>query len=131
MFADNGVAAETLDLMAEPFAAWLGPKLKDGSYLGFVAEDGGAVVAGIGLRLIDWPPGPLHPTKEVRGYILNVYVEPAFRGQGVVSELMRRAEEEFRARDVTYETLHASTMGRPVYEKLGWTATTEMGKALG
>jgi len=131
MFAENGVAAETLDFMGGPFAAWLGPRIEDGSYFGFVAEDDGAVVAGIGLRLTDWPPSPLHPTREVRGYILNVYVEPAFRGRGLARELMQRAEEEFRRRGVTYVTLHASAMGRPVYEKLGWAATTEMAKALG
>jgi len=130
MFADNGVAAETLDFMAKAFAEWLAPRLEDKSYFGFVAEDDGAVVAGIGLRLIDWPPSPLHPTRDMRGYILNVYVEPAYRGHGLAAQLMQRSEEEFRARGVTYQTLHASAMGRPIYEKLGWEATTEMGKAL-
>lgn len=130
MFAENSVSEETLDLMDDSFAAWLAPRLADGSYFGFVAEVDGVVVGGVGLRLIDWPPSPLHPTREMRGYILNVFVEQAYRGRGIARELMQRAEADFRARGVTYETLHASAMGRPVYEKLGWSATMELGKAL-
>ena len=120
-----------LDAMREPFAAWLAPRLEDGRYFGFVAEDGGAVVAGIGLILLDWPPHFLHPESGVRGYILNVYVEAEYRGQGLAQELMQHAEEAFRERGVAFEVLHASQMGRPVYEKLGWAVMPEMGKALG
>lgn len=131
MFEEAGFAAATLDEMDGPFAAWLAPRLEDGRYFGFVAEDEGAVIAGIGLVLLDWPPHPLHPATMQRGYILNVFVEPAYHGRGLALELMLRAEEEFRTRGVTYAVLHASALGRPVYEKLGWAATAEMAKALG
>jgi GNAT superfamily N-acetyltransferase len=130
MFAEMGTETVRLDAMRGPFAAWLEPRLKDGRYFGFMAEHAGAVVAGIGLLLLDWPPGPNHPTSEVRGYILNVFVEPEFRGQGIARTLMQRAEEEFRGRGVVYAMLHASAAGRPVYDGLGWTITSEMGKAL-
>jgi GNAT superfamily N-acetyltransferase len=130
MFEEAGVAAATLDTMGEFFPAWLKARIEDGSYFGYMAEVDGVVVAGIGLRLIDWPPSPWHPTVDKRGYILNLYVEPAYRGRGVAKAMMARAEERFRELGVTYETLHASVMGRPLYEKLGWKATTEMGKHL-
>jgi GNAT superfamily N-acetyltransferase len=131
MFAESGVAPATLDAMEGPFAIWLERQLADGSYFGFIAEENSAVVAGIGLRLIEWPPGPLHPATDQRGYILNVYVEPGFRGRGIATELMTRADEEFRRLGVVYEMLHATEMGRKVYERLGWTASPEMGKTLG
>ena len=131
MYEEMGFEAEKLDAMREPFAAWLKPRLEDGRYFGFAVEDGGAVVAGVGLQLLDWPPGPNHPTSDVRGYILNVFVEPEFRGRGIARMLMQRAEEEFRARGVAYGMLHASVKGRPVYEGLGWTMTNQMGKILG
>jgi GNAT superfamily N-acetyltransferase len=131
MFAESGVADEILDAMEEPFAAWLRWRLGDGSYIGFVAEDEGAVVGGIGLRLMEWPPGPLHPSQDKRGYILNVFVEPKFRGRGIAGRLIQRAEEEFRRLGITYEVLHATEAGRRVYEKLGWVASPEMGRALG
>ena|SRR5579859_284755 len=130
MFAENGADEAALEAMAAPFAGWVQQRLEDGRYFGFVAEDGGAVVAGIGLFVLDWPPHYLHPESAERGYILNVYVETAYRGRGLALELMTRAEEEFRRRGVQFEVLHASGMGRPVYEKLGWMAMPEMGKVL-
>ena len=130
MFAENDVSIAALDAMAEPFAVWLKPRLADGRYFGLVAEDAGAVVGGIGLIVLDFPPHFLHPGSGERGYILNVYVEPSHRGQGLAKELVLRGEEEFRRRGVVFEVLHASAMGRPVYESLGWMAMPEMGKAL-
>ena len=130
MFEEAGFPASALDLMDESFPAWLAPRLGDGRYFGFVAEDEGAVAGGIGLVLLEWPPHPLHPTAEKRGYILNVFVEPEYRGRGLAQELMLRAEDEFRMRGVTFAVLHASAMGRPVYERLGWDATSEMSKGL-
>ena len=130
MFAENGVAIESLDAMREAFAAWLAPRLEDGRYFGFVLEHEGSVIAGVGLILLDWPPHFLHPRNAERGYILNVFVEPEYRGQGLAKKLMALADEEFRRRGVAFEVLHASGMGRPVYEGLGWIAMPEMGKAL-
>jgi GNAT superfamily N-acetyltransferase len=130
MFAENDVSGAALDAMAEPFAAWLGPRLADGRYFGIMAEDAGAVAGGIGLIVLDFPPHFLHPGSGERGYILNVFVEPSHRGQGLAKELVLRGEEEFRRRGVVFEVLHASAMGRPVYESLGWIAMPEMGKAL-
>ena len=130
MFAENDVSSAALDAMAAPFAAWLRPRLADGRYFGVMAEESGAVVGGIGLTVLDFPPHWLHPENGERGYILNVYVELSYRGQGLAKELVLRAEEEFRRRGVVFEVLHASAMGRPVYEKLGWMAMPEMGKAL-
>jgi GNAT superfamily N-acetyltransferase len=131
MFAEDGLDTATLDELAEPFAKWLRERLDDGRYFGFLAVEDGVVVAGIGLFVLDWPPHFLHPGHSERGYILNVFVEPAYRGRGLAMELMRRAEEEFRRRGIVFQVLHASKLGRPVYEKLGWGVMPEMGKAIG
>lgn len=130
MFAENGASVESLNAMRDPFAAWLAPRLADGRYFGFVLENDGRVIAGVGLILLDWPPHFLHPYNAERGYILNVFVEPEYRGQGLAKKLMVLADEEFCRRGVAFAVLHASDMGRPVYEGLGWMAMPEMGKAL-
>jgi ribosomal protein S18 acetylase RimI-like enzyme len=130
MFAENGTAGAILDQMDPLFSDWLAPRLADGTYFGFLAEEDHAVVAGIGLFLIDWPPHPSHPTATQRGYILNVYVDPGFRGRGLSAQLMQLAENEFRSRGIEFIVLHASPMGRPVYEKLGWNDTSEMSRPL-
>jgi GNAT superfamily N-acetyltransferase len=130
MFLEMGTEQSKLDVASDSFAIWLAPLLESGDYFGFLVEDAEAVVAGIGVNILDFPPGPLHPESNRRGLISNVYVNPEYRGQGIARELMGLANAELRRRGVTYAVLQASAMGRPMYEKLGWAFTAEMGKAL-
>ena len=113
-----------LKAMTAAFRVWVEPRLKDGSYFGYIVEDAGASVAGIGLMVIDWPPHPSHPLEDRRGYVLNVFIEASHRRQGLGSMLMELAEAEFRKRGVSYGVLHATRMGKPLYERMGWAATT-------
>ena len=78
------------------------------------------------MMVIDWSPHPSHPTQDRRGYILNVFVEPAHRRAGLGTRLMNVATDEARRRDIVFMVLHATELGRPVYERLGWKPTTEM-----
>lgn len=126
MFMASGRAEEVVAPMDAPFRAWLHPRLASGAYFGWIAEADGAPIGGLGMMEIDWPPHPSHPTQDRRGYILNVYVEPAHRGQGVAQALMARATEEGRRRGLDLMVLHATAMGRPLYERLGWAQTSEM-----
>jgi ribosomal protein S18 acetylase RimI-like enzyme len=130
MFRDAGRSEEVLRPMTTNFRSWLQPRLHDGTYFGFVISDGDEPVAGIGLMLIDWPPHPSHPTQDKRGYVLNVYVEPAYRRRGLAHELMGLAEAEFERRGVGFAILHATEKGRDLYAGLGWSGTTEMSKTL-
>lgn len=130
MFREAGRDEAALAAMTPSFRDWLKPRLLDGSYFGFMLTEQEAVIAGIGLMSIDWPPHPSHPTQDQRGYVLNVYVEPSHRRQGLANMLMRLAEEEFNRRGLQYVILHATQMGRPLYEAMEWQATTEMAKVL-
>ncbi len=126
MFQAVGKDRTALDAMREPFLRWVAPKLADGSYLGWAAECDGVVVGGAGLMVLDWPPHFAHPTDPRRGYVLNVYVADAHRGHGLARRLMEATYEGARELGIRYLVLHASEMGRPVYEKMGWTDTNEM-----
>jgi GNAT superfamily N-acetyltransferase len=133
MFRESNAPGRSDDLLREMTAAfrvWLRPRLRDGSYFGYIAEEESAIVGGIGLMVIDWPPHPSHPYEDRRGYVLNVFVEPSHRGRGVAKMLMRLGEEEFATRGVSFAILHATRMGRPLYEKTGWAQTSEMSKQM-
>ncbi len=130
MFRDAGCSEDVLSEMTPHFRDWVRPRLRDRSYFGFVISDNAQPVAGIGLMLIDWPPHPLHPTTDKRGYVLNVYVEPEYRRRGLAHELMQLADAEFAKRGVVFAVLHATEKGRGVYAGLGWSATTEMSKSV-
>ena len=131
MFHEAGRAQADLDLMRDAFCAWLAPRLADGRYFGFIAEEDGLPIAGIGLMIIDWPPHPSHPMEDRRGYVLNLFVMPDWRGEGIAKRLMAVAEDNFTQRGISYAILHATETGRPLYERTGWVRTTEMAKLLG
>lgn len=131
MCRDAGRSEDALREMIPNFREWLRPRLGDGRYFGFLVCDEGRAVAGIGLMLLDWPPHPEHPDQDRRGYVLNVYVEPAYRRRGLARRLMQRAHEEFARRGVRFAVLHATEAGRPVYDRLGWRGTTEMALRIG
>jgi len=69
---------------------------------------------------------------EIREYertsttVVNVYVQPAYRRNGLARRLMVAILDWCRAQGIERIALHASNMGRPLYESLGFTATNEM-----
>ena len=131
MFVDAGQSEDAkLQTMVENFVAWVRPRLSDGSYVGWlveVEEDGedGRVVAGAGMWLIDFPPHWMD-AEPARAYLLNFYVDPAFRGRGLAYELLMTAVEDARRRGIKVVSLHASKFGKPLYERNGFEATNEM-----
>jgi GNAT superfamily N-acetyltransferase len=94
MFAESGRTREALRPMTAAFEQWLSPRLADGSYFGWMLEDAGVVIAGLGMMVIDWPPHPSHPADHRRAYILNVFVEPEHRRKGLAKRLMALAEDK-------------------------------------
>jgi GNAT superfamily N-acetyltransferase len=91
MFREAGWSEEVLTAMAEPFRRWLAPRVQDGRYIGWVAEEDVTAIAGLGMMIIEWSPHPSHPTLDRRGYILNLFVEPAHRRARLASRLMGMA----------------------------------------
>ncbi len=122
MFRDAGSDEQLLPVMTQNFRPWLEPRLADGSYFGFIASCAGEPAGGVGLMLIDWPPHPLHPANDQRGYVLNLFVESAHRRKGLARRLMQLAEDELTRRGASLLILHATEKGRPLYSQLGWVA---------
>lgn len=96
-------------------------------YRGFVAEVGGRVVGSAGCQLF----AGLYPdilVEECRkyGYIWGVYVEPDYRRRGIASQLMLEAIAYLKSIGCSRALLHASPFGKPVYDRLEFTASNEM-----
>lgn len=126
MFVDAGQASDAgLSLMVENFVAWVRPRLSDGSYVGWIVEEGERVVSGAGMWLMDFPPHWMDAEPR-RAYLLNFYVEPEFRGQGLAYALLKTAVEDARRRGIKVVSLHASKFGKPLYERNGFEPTNEM-----
>jgi predicted GNAT family N-acyltransferase len=58
--------------------------------------------------------------------IRQMAVEEAYRSRGIGTELLRRAEDAVRTRKVRSVTLHARLSARGFYERLGYTAVSEV-----
>ncbi|MBB5339534.1 GNAT family N-acetyltransferase [Tunturiibacter gelidoferens] len=126
MFVDAGQAEDAgLQAMMENFVAWVRPRLNDGSYVGWMVEEEGCVVAGAGMWMMEFPPHWMD-AQPMRAYLLNFYVDPKFRGHGLAYRLLKISVEAARGRGVKVVSLHASKFGRPIYERNGFEQSTEM-----
>ena len=127
MFADMRDAPEPiLEEMARNFDPWVRRMIAEDKYAGWITSKGERPIASAGLLILDWAPHFLDPTCGQRGYILNIFVEPDFRRQGLALMLTKECMAEAQQRGIGVVALHASQKGRPVYEKLGFTASNEM-----
>lgn len=135
MFRDMGriagePVAEALSAAAEPeLRAWLAA----GTYVGWLAEPvghTGEVAGGAGLQIRPLLPRPSRDGSAVlpgpEGYVLNVFVERAWRRRGAAALLMDHVLAYAREHRLHTVTLHPSEAGKPLYERLGFAPTNEM-----
>jgi ribosomal protein S18 acetylase RimI-like enzyme len=126
MFVDSGQGNdERLNVVTEKFVSWVRERLIDGRYIGWLTEENGRVVAGAGVFLMDFPPHWMDP-EPLRAYLLNVYVDPEFRGRGLARQLLEMAVNDAQRRGIKVVSLHASKFGKPLYERNGFKPTNEM-----
>jgi GNAT superfamily N-acetyltransferase len=134
MFRDMGELPDQLaDTLIDASRAYFEQAIPAGRYVAWVAEapeSSETVIGGAGLQLRELLPRPA-PGKErllrgSQGLILNVFTERAWRRRGVAGALMRELLRWCRANGIESVVLHASEEGRPLYRKLGFTATNEM-----
>jgi GNAT superfamily N-acetyltransferase len=101
------------------------------SFRGFVALDGGRPVGGAGCHMVERAFPAFRTTDaEAVGYVWGVYVEPAVRGRGAGATLVRACLAHLSALGCGRALLHAGERSRPLYERLGFTATDELAVAL-
>jgi ribosomal protein S18 acetylase RimI-like enzyme len=110
----------TVDGLNAEWARWLEPRSSDGFRV-FVArvdeEPAGVVLA---------MPDPAAPDA---GHLARLYVDPERWGLGIGGELYAAAVDHLSARrfeQATLWVLEGNTRARNWYERLGWTATTNL-----
>jgi GNAT superfamily N-acetyltransferase len=104
---------------------YLQESLGNGSFHGWFALSDGAIAGGGAVVVNPWPSHP-YDLECRRATILNVYVYPQFRRQGVARELMRTMIDWCKSEKFAMVYLHASRDGRHLYESLGFEPTSEM-----
>jgi GNAT superfamily N-acetyltransferase len=108
------------------YTAWLEDAMSRAVYLGWLLEieEPGlekTVIAGAGVVILEWGP-TWHDPNPLAARIVNVFVEPDFRRQGLARKLVERCLEEARTRNITHLHLSSTDMARGLYESLGFVA---------
>ena len=106
---------------------WLTHARQYDRYQGFIAEVDHQIVGSIGCQLFQKGyPQVVKCSVLQYGYIWGLYIEPAYRRQGIATQLMQCAIDYLTSLHCTQILLHASPTGQLVYERLGFIASNEM-----
>ncbi|MEO1067573.1 MAG: GNAT family N-acetyltransferase [Cyanobacteria bacterium J06638_6] len=91
------------------------------NYQAFVAEVEGIVIGSAGgQRFSGLYPLILSPQHRQYGYIWSVYVEPAYRRQGIATQLTQLVVEHLKAIGCIKALLNAAPQARSIYAPLGF-----------
>ncbi|MUL38284.1 GNAT family N-acetyltransferase [Gloeocapsopsis dulcis] len=128
MWQDNNLSADSVKSdWREITLEFIERVRQDLSYQAFVAEVDRKVVGSVGCQLFaGLYPNVLTEQYRKSGYIWGVYVEPAYRRQGIAKQLTSEALDYLKSIGCTRAVLHASPLGKPVYSSLGFTQSNEM-----
>ena len=122
MFTDMGVPLDAAAL-GEAFRAWLVDAMPPETYRAWLVETvGGEIVAGGGITILPWPPGPRYLSDRL-AFVYNVYTEPVHRRRGLAHLVMDTIHAWCREAGIASTALNASRAALPLYEALGYTVT--------
>ena len=93
--------------------------LSGGSYIGIIAEENGSPAGTGGFCLHIHPPSYSVPNGKT-ACLLNMYTVPEFRGRGVAGHILGALVDEARKYGCCKIFLNASHMGKPLYQKFGF-----------
>jgi len=101
-------------------ADYFNSAIADETFISWVMEDNGEIIATSGVCFYTLPPNFSNPMGGV-AYITNMYTRDEFRHKGIASELLKLVIDESKDRGYTVIRLHASEYGKSIYEKAGFT----------
>ena len=89
-----------------------------------LAIDGAEVIGCASMSYMRIMPTFSHPTGK-RAHLMNVYTRNEYRRQGIARKMVNMLIEDAWNRGSTEISLDATTMGRPLYESLGFKTSSE------
>ena len=136
---DDGVIAEHLRLIAlelgfsndtirhdwlETTVHFIERARQELGYKGFIAEIQGEIIGSASGQILELYP--MVSEAYQKGYIWGVYVDVAYRRQGVATQLIQQTTQYLKEIGCTKIVLHASDTGKKLYASLGYEESNEM-----
>lgn len=97
--------------------------LSDGSHVAVLVKDGDNIIGAGGISYYEVMPTYHNPSGK-KAYIMNMYTKPEYRRQGIAYKTLDILVKDARSRGITQISLEATEMGRPLYEKYGFSQMT-------
>ena len=98
--------------------------IPDGTHTAFLVFDREQFVGAGGISYYQVMPTYHNPTGR-KGYIMNMYTRPEYRRMGIAYHMLDLLIQDAREKDVTFISLEATSAGRPLYEKYGFSSMTD------
>ena len=116
--------SEDSDQLRKELIEYFSGALSNQSVIAWIAEYKNRIVSTSTLVLWHAPPTYTGLGKKgLRGYILNMYTEKAFRKNGIASILLDKLINEAKALNLEYVHLHSTEDGIRIYRKQGFRET--------
>ena len=120
--AANGLSADAdMAEVEKQSRAYYEEALRDGTHTAYLVFDGSRFVGAGGISYYRVMP-TYHNPSGYKAYIMNMYTRPEYRRMGIAYRTLDLLVQEARDRGISCITLEATAMGRPLYEKYGFTA---------
>jgi len=118
---DGGADHEAVERLLTALEPYLRAAIPEGRWHTWIAEPGGCG----SVEIVRWVPGRQDPAPR-RAWIHSLYVDPSYRRRGIGQRLTETIIAWCREQGFQWVYLHASEQGRPLYESLGFTPSSEM-----
>lgn len=110
---------DKMDEYRKIMSNYLKKEMSSGNFIAWLAVVNNEIIATSGLITIQRQPQLWNMTgQEV--YIMNMYTKPEWRKKGIGTAILEKLIEEARNRGIEAIKLHATPMGKPLYEKRGF-----------
>ncbi|MCR5415468.1 MAG: GNAT family N-acetyltransferase [Pseudobutyrivibrio sp.] len=94
--------------------------LEDGSHIAILVMEGDKFIGAGGVSFYEVMPTYHNPSGK-KAYVMNMYTNPEYRRQGIAYKTLDTLVKMSKERGVEQISLEATEMGRPLYEKYGFT----------
>ena len=98
--------------------------LEIGEHMAYLVYDNETFIGAGGVSFYQVMPTYHNPTGK-KAYIMNMYTNPAYRRKGIAYQTLNLLVADAKNKGIDAISLEATEMGRPLYEKFGFTGMND------